>query len=307
MAFTQNRKAPYGGLGSLLALKGRQGDTELVHMSKPEVTALSRMGKITRNPDTGFVEAFNLNSAIQQMASMAFGNVASDVANMAISRQVDKKLGQPTTYSLYNSPNVQIDYTRSPDKYNQVEMKIPFGGGPAPMPKFPELSKYPTPTGMGREDVLNMTTKSDGGSMTDKPKVHADDYVADSYFLAALGNGDAEAGSRVLNEVLPDVEGDSETFDGYIPTNGSGDGMSDDVEFEVIGDNNIKRAFISGGEEVIDGKKVELLGGGSVDDGSDILDDLRKYINKLAYGQEEQPNQINSEKAATEFLNKKVG
>jgi hypothetical protein len=48
-----------------LKKKGRFGDTELVHMSKPEVNALMRLAtahgkKLTNNPDTGLKEAFSL-------------------------------------------------------------------------------------------------------------------------------------------------------------------------------------------------------------------------------------------------------
>ena len=44
---------------------GRAGDTELVHMNKSDVSALSGIAaaagtKLTRNPDTGLPEAFNL-------------------------------------------------------------------------------------------------------------------------------------------------------------------------------------------------------------------------------------------------------
>jgi hypothetical protein len=45
MAYLTNRNAPKSGLANLLAMRGRQGDTELVHMSKPEIDMMRRMGK----------------------------------------------------------------------------------------------------------------------------------------------------------------------------------------------------------------------------------------------------------------------
>jgi len=43
-----------------LAKYGRNGDTELIHMSKGELDALGMLGNLTRNPDTGLPEAFKL-------------------------------------------------------------------------------------------------------------------------------------------------------------------------------------------------------------------------------------------------------
>jgi hypothetical protein len=61
--------------------KGRFGDTELVHMSKPEVNALMRLatshGKtLTNNPDTGLKEAFSLGGLVGSIAGgLGFGEV----------------------------------------------------------------------------------------------------------------------------------------------------------------------------------------------------------------------------------------
>ena len=71
----QSGNAPYHGLASLMAMKGRYGDTELVHMSKPEVAALNASGKLTTNPSTGLPEAFNLS--MQSVLPIALGIAGS--------------------------------------------------------------------------------------------------------------------------------------------------------------------------------------------------------------------------------------
>jgi len=71
-----NRDAPYSGLSSLMAMQGRYGDTELVHMSKPEIQGLASLGQLTINPDTGLPEAFSLKSIIPMAASVIGGMVA---------------------------------------------------------------------------------------------------------------------------------------------------------------------------------------------------------------------------------------
>ena len=49
---------PLQGLSNLMKLQGRFGDTELVHMTKPEVKGLASLGVISTNPNTGLPEAF---------------------------------------------------------------------------------------------------------------------------------------------------------------------------------------------------------------------------------------------------------
>jgi LysM repeat protein len=66
-----DRKAPYSGIANLMALQGRMGDTELVHMSKPEIRGLQSLGEITINPDTGLPEAFNLKSMLPVVGAIA--------------------------------------------------------------------------------------------------------------------------------------------------------------------------------------------------------------------------------------------
>ena len=58
MAIYINRQAPQSGIAGLLASRGRQGDTELVHMTKPEVQRLMQTGLLSLNPKTGLPEYF---------------------------------------------------------------------------------------------------------------------------------------------------------------------------------------------------------------------------------------------------------
>ena len=71
MAEMINREAPLSGLSSLMAMKGRQGDTELIHMTKPEIAGLASLGKITINPDTGLPEAFSFKQFLPALAGLA--------------------------------------------------------------------------------------------------------------------------------------------------------------------------------------------------------------------------------------------
>ena len=60
MAMYMNRNAPGSGLANLMAMQGRMGDSELVHMNPMEVKMFDAMtpGGLTRNPATGAPEGF---------------------------------------------------------------------------------------------------------------------------------------------------------------------------------------------------------------------------------------------------------
>ena len=70
MATVVNREAPYSGLANLMAMRGRMGDTELVHMSPSEIKGLASLGQLTINPDTGLPEAFKLKSLLPTIAGI---------------------------------------------------------------------------------------------------------------------------------------------------------------------------------------------------------------------------------------------
>ena len=105
MAYMVNRDAPYSGLANLMAMNGRVGDTELVHMSKPEIRGLASLGELTINPDTGLPEAFNLGSFLPIIANLGLAAATGGMsvpmqmavmggANLAMGLAQDKPFGE---------------------------------------------------------------------------------------------------------------------------------------------------------------------------------------------------------------------
>ena len=96
MALYIDRNAPGSGLANLMAARGRQGDTELVHMTKPEVQRLMSTGLMSLNPKTGLPEYF-LGSIFRgvkgfvkkllkpkNIAAMLLGTVLTPIASSII-------------------------------------------------------------------------------------------------------------------------------------------------------------------------------------------------------------------------------
>lgn len=96
----------------------------------------------------------------------------------------------------------------------------------------------------------------------------------------------AEGGSVTPNS--------GDMFSGMV--RGRGDGMSDGVPFEVVGDPDIGTAMLSPDEYVMDAHTVAALGNGSSDAGAAKLDEFRKALREKVYGKESQPNQIDGTK-----------
>ena len=81
-----------------------------------------------------------------------------------------------------------------------------------------------------------------------------------------------------------------------------GDGMSDNVSYEVANGGDITEARISQDEYIVDANQVKELGGGDVEEGTARLDKLREEIRKQAYGTKEQPNEISAVKTLEKFM-----
>ena len=100
MAMMIDRDAPMSGLANLMAMKGRQGDTELIHMTKPEIRGLASLGKLTVNPDTGLPEAFSFKSFLPAIAAAAASAMLPPAAPMFASVAVPAAAAGATSYAV---------------------------------------------------------------------------------------------------------------------------------------------------------------------------------------------------------------
>ena len=142
--------------------------------------------------------------------------------------------------------------------------------------------------------------KEEGG-LVDGGKVDGDDYVIDAYTVSALGNGSSDAGGKLLDQSLPQVENTDGSKTGMVQEE-IGDGMSDNVSYDVANGGDITEARISQDEYIVDANQVKALGDGDVDEGTARLDKLRKEIRKQAYGTTEQPNEISAVQTLEKFM-----
>jgi hypothetical protein len=207
MAYLTNRQAPNSGLANLLAMKGRMGDTELVHMSKPEINMLERMGEMTMNPITGLPEAFNLEEEISGLASlinmpsaktamndlMEFGKEKLKTLTM---KEIEKEMPKQDMMMMPPMPPQQMPMP--PQEQQGIAM---LAGGARPKDYF-EGQVYDD-RGDGMSD--NIDFKVEGDPVIKGARLSADEYVLPADLVAMLGNGSSDAGAKKLDSFTKEM------------------------------------------------------------------------------------------------------
>ena len=173
--------------------------------------------------------------------------------------------------------------------------KLNMTATPMPQPRL-NMTAAPMPPQMSRP-----VYRDEGGKLVDGGKVDGDDYVIDAYTVAALGNGSSDAGGKLLDQSLPKVQNTDGSKAGMVQEK-IGDGMSDNVSYEVANGGDITEARISQDEYIVDANQVKQLGGGNVEQGVERLDKLREEIRQQAYGTTKQPKQISAARTLREFM-----
>jgi hypothetical protein len=207
MAYLTNREAPNSGLANLLAMKGRMGDTELVHMSKPEIDMMERMGKMTSNPMTGLPEAFSLEDEITGLASLMNMPSAKTAMNDLM------EFGKEKLKTL-NMKELQKEMPPMPPPPQQQQIPIqmpmpqPQQGGMAMMaggmrPKDYFEGQVYDDRGDGMTDSINF--KVEGDPVIKGAKLSADEYVLPADLVAMLGNGSSDAGAEKLDKFTKEM------------------------------------------------------------------------------------------------------
>lgn len=207
MAYLTNKEAPNSGLANLLAMKGRMGDTELVHMSKPEINMMERMGKMTSNPMTGLPEAFSLEDEITGLASLMNMPSAKTAMNDLM------EFGKEKLKTL-NMKELQKEMPPMPPPPQQQQIPIqmpmpqPQQGGMAMMaggmrPKDYFEGQVYDDRGDGMTDSINF--KVEGDPVIKGAKLSADEYVLPADLVAMLGNGSSDAGAEKLDKFTKEM------------------------------------------------------------------------------------------------------
>lgn len=218
MAFFTNRQAPQSGIANLLAMKGRMGDTELVHMSKPEINVMRTMGQLTTNPYTGLPEAFNLEAAMQGLSGLMMPETTGREAMQQLINFGRNKIAD------YNAED-DNEPTMPTDEMQGLSGVTPPQGMPM-TPQGPLNQENFQPTrgiaalAAGKRPFEGMLDVNDNGGdgmsddilfkvkgdpKIDKALLSRDEYVLPADVVSKLGNGSSDAGAEKLDKFMGDV------------------------------------------------------------------------------------------------------
>ena len=204
MAYLTNREAPNSGLANLLAMKGRMGDTELVHMSKPEIDMMRRMGEMTINPMTGLPEAFNLEEEISGLASLINVPSAKTAMNdlMEFGKEKLKTLTMKEIEKEMPAQEMMMPPMPMPPQPQQQGGGIAMLAGGARPKDYFEGQVYDD-RGDGMSDDIDF--KVEGDPVIKGAKLSADEYVLPADLVAMLGNGSSDAGAKKLDKFTKEM------------------------------------------------------------------------------------------------------
>ena len=297
MAYLTNRNAPVSGLANLLAMRGRQGDTELVHMSKPEIDMMERMGKMTSNPVTGLPEAFSLEDEISGLASLM---------EMPSAKDAMKDLMDYGKEKLKTLTMKEIEKEMPAPQQQQIPIEVNGGIGgqqPRPMP-FPRpnvigpaVDRFPI--GVQPYQQTKPLGSQDPGRILEIRQNMKDSADVFKKALDRLMSGKSQYEGGVAQ--LAGGMRPKDYFEGQVYDD-RGDGMSDDIGFKVDGDPVIKGAKLSADEYVMPADLVAMLGNGSSDAGAKKLDAFTKEMRMKAFGTTEQQKPINATKELKDMV-----
>ncbi len=161
------------------------------------------------------------------------------------------------------------------------------------------LSRLAAKSGMSVEDLMSVNLSR----ISDPNKIYTGQQIAlsDSPDIpnpVPVSEGDEDGLMNLIKNLLPDfitrAEGGEigKYFEGQVV--GNGDGMSDQILFEVEG-NNPDKALLSRDEYVIPADVVAMLGNGSSNAGSEQLDSFIKGIRQDSFGTQKQQRQLNAQ------------
>ena len=214
MAYYINRQAPMSGISSLLALRGRQGDSELVHMSKPELMMMRRMGQLTVNPRTGLPEAFNLEEAFSGLSGLMNPDLSGRQAMQELMNFGRNKIAE---YNADEESMIPEDMTpmqsmqqpmpQDTGMFNEGGLLALLKGGSQPKSNNRYFEGMVDGKGDGMSDEVAF--KVEGDPKIKNALLSRDEYVIAADVVSALGNGSSDAGAEKLDEFMKDVRSDT--------------------------------------------------------------------------------------------------
>ena len=304
--------ATTGGIGALAAGAGAATGTALTGGNREEILMSGLASGLTAGLTGGLDKAAS-GAVTTGVKEGAIGAGTANVGASGFGQQAGSKLIGDTSSKALTKTITDAGLTGTAktaatqlgqEAFAQQALKRGAATGLAAAATSPAMFDVPA----GPKDVAPPTTVPRTEMTQTASKEDIDRYIrqggatpqffnySPAQIPAQFGGMAAEGGSMGnVPATYMAQGGDTGMFSGMVEAP-QGDGMSDNVSFEVVGDPEIKQAMLSPDEYVMDAFTVAALGNGSSDAGAKQLDDFRLALREKVYGKEAQPKQVDGAK-----------
>lgn len=307
-------------LADQVADAGRYGDTEIVHMNPEEIAALEAiLGDMTRNPQTGELEAFSWKkllagiglgaatvfsagatapawmAALAPMFATAAGGLVSSSLTEDGKKKTDSKQSEAGAYlKAKNDEEVKkMGYYPLMQYYNPAAQANAQGIG---QNWFTTGSKPVEPMAGGVSSLMGGSKGYAEGGPVEPEEIAAHMVMAEA--MAAI-EGKSPNPEKAINdfiamfgkEALEELAGGGAEGE-ESAVRGPGGGMDDMVTADLQG----QKVLLSPNEHIIPADAVSHLGDGSSDAGHRELDAMIQRIRMAKTGSPKQPGKIDPTK-----------
>ena len=283
--------AAAGGIGATLAgntalmagLGGAAG-TALAGGNRKEILGSGLLSGVTAGLSGGFgSSASKVAAAKDAVAKEGFKQGALAGTELA------QRVGQQTAGDLLGQTGTALGQKVAGEVGAQTLKSAGLAGLSAGLPSM-GLFDMPEPT-KGLKPIQSVKTAQQTPQVS---REEIDEFIRKGGVLPPFF-------SRNPNVITPGIyrsEGGltsgTEMFAGRVMSD-EGDGMSDNVEFEVVGDPQIDTAMLSPDEHVISAAEVAAIGNGSTNVGHRRLEEFRKQLREARGFREEGPQEVDSD------------
>ena len=260
-----------------------QGDTEAMLNAYGEIHH-TNMKKPTRDvAENIFLSEFKIDAPINVGQGTGLNSLSQDVVSETM---VDKRMDTPYTVQqgdtlsqLAAQSGISVDDIMKANLSNISDQDKIYTGQQIALSDSPDISN--------RVPMNEKGNKSTTDSMLESIK----ELIGDKFITRSEGGG--------IGQYYAQGGRTGQYYEGQVI--GQGDGMSDEILFEVEG-NNPDKALLSRDEYVIPADVVAMLGNGSSNAGADQLDHFMKGIRQQSFGTPDQQQQMNPQQGLAQLV-----
>ena len=260
-----------------------QGDTEAMLNAYGEIHH-TNMKKPTRDvAENIFLSEFKIDAPINVGQATGLNSISQDVVSETM---VDERRHTPYTVQqgdtlsqLAAQSGISVDDIMKANLSNISDQDKIYTGQQIALSDSPDISN--------RVPMNEKGNKSTTDSMLESIK----ELIGDKFITRSEGGG--------IGQYYAQGGRTGHYYEGQVI--GQGDGMSDEILFEVEG-NNPDKALLSRDEYVIPADVVAMLGNGSSNAGADQLDHFMKGIRQQSFGTPDQQQQMNPQQGLAQLV-----